>query len=256
MNSPPGGPRNPTPESERRRRSQSRKPARRYRFACTGCKARKVKCSGDQPICRSCRRSGVPCVWQTRSSAESRLQDANAQIQILEAALQTTSASPPRPGTVDGNVNPVVDASVTASATVTGAPPPSTATSSPLDVPYATPVPAPSPWFQVGVGDDGAVTYNGPTSRFHAGPLEENATSEVGHEKSRERAHPSVQRASHIDALRTQYDLIDTVWMPLIESKPMLESFGVGTDICMALLDIYWTWLQPLHNCVYRPSEY
>ncbi|CAI0644028.1 unnamed protein product [Colletotrichum noveboracense] len=78
-------------------------------------------------------------------------------------------------------------------------------------------------WFQVGIGEDGAVIYNGPTSRFHAGALEEDNLNEVS------------------DPL------------PLIAAKPGMNGTGVDATTGMALLDIYWSWLHPLHSCVYRP---
>lgn len=105
---------------------------------------------------------------------------------------------------------------------------------------------ASSLWFQVGIGEGGGVTYNGPTSRFHAVSLEENQLED---EPAREGPDPG-----HVETLRSQYALMDSVWLPLIAAKPFMGSTGVDTNAGMALLDIYWTWLHPLHNCVYRPS--
>jgi hypothetical protein len=57
-----------------------------------------------------------------------------------------------------------------------------------------------------------------------------------------------------METLRSQYTLMDSVWLPLIATKPYMNGTGVSTEIGMRLLDIYWTWLHPLHSCVYRPS--
>ncbi|CAI6094759.1 unnamed protein product [Clonostachys chloroleuca] len=101
----------------------------------------------------------------------------------------------------------------------------------------------PSLWFQVGVGDDGTIIYNGPTSRFHAGSLDEGPEILHGGETS-----------PQVNALMSQYTLMDSVWMPLISTKQYLGGTSVPTETGLALLDIYWTWLHPLHNCVYRPA--
>lgn len=57
-----------------------------------------------------------------------------------------------------------------------------------------------------------------------------------------------------MQALRSQHDLVDSVWVSLIRTKPMAQ-FGVDNELGAALLDVYWTWLHPLHNCVYRPGR-
>lgn len=47
---------------------------------------------------------------------------------------------------------------------------------------------------------------------------------------------------------------MESVWMPLIAAKPKMNGTGVDTKTGVALLDIYWTWLHPLHHLVYRPA--
>ncbi|KAH7329677.1 fungal-specific transcription factor domain-containing protein [Stachybotrys elegans] len=47
---------------------------------------------------------------------------------------------------------------------------------------------------------------------------------------------------------------MDSVWTPLIAAKPAMNGTGVDTKTGIALLDIYWTWLHPLHHLVYRPA--
>ncbi|KAK0763345.1 hypothetical protein N5P37_004332 [Trichoderma harzianum] len=75
-------------------RTRSRRPLvqpRRYGFACANCHARKVKCNGKQPTCRTCQQSGTRCVW--RSSAEKQLRDANSRIRMPEEAVQAATRS-------------------------------------------------------------------------------------------------------------------------------------------------------------------
>ncbi|KAM5354131.1 hypothetical protein ACJ41O_000781 [Fusarium nematophilum] len=230
--------------------------ARRYGFACTSCKSRKVKCSGDQPVCRACERSGEDCAWPSQDSAESRLRHANARIRRLEASLKGGShphGSGPGVARVDiqSSPRPAPGRSVYANSVSTTSPAAS-ASSPATDVAY--PSSATEIWFQVGIGEDGAVVYNGPTSRFHAGSLDDTSGGSAGGSADPQAQFVSgAKRAAQVETLRSQYSLMDSVWLPLIEAKPVMNGTGIDTRVGMALLDIYWTWLHPLHNCVYRP---
>ncbi|KAF4468913.1 fungal specific transcription factor domain-containing [Fusarium albosuccineum] len=223
--------------------------ARRYGFACASCKSRKVKCSGDQPVCRACQRTGEECVWPSQDSAELRLRHANARIRRLEASLQNN----PRPGLSNSQLPQSSPRRTSMCATSIAGTSPAVTTSSPAtDIAY--PSSATEIWFQVGIGEDGAVVYNGPTSRFHAGSLDETSgANTVGATDAQARSVSDAKRASQVETLRSQYSLMDSVWLPLIEAKPFMNGTGIETRVGMALLDIYWTWLHPLHNCVYRP---
>ncbi|KAH9243118.1 hypothetical protein K456DRAFT_28461 [Colletotrichum gloeosporioides 23] len=203
----------PRPSTSGPTSSATRK-SRRYGFACSSCKSRKVKCSGRRPICTGCRRSGEECVWPAPTSAESRLREANARIRSLEASMR----EPENEASRSPNTNQRHETyTPQTNATSDSAHGPSN------DGSRATAATEPdgegSLWFQVGIGEDGAVIYNGPTSRFHAGALEEDNLNEL----------------------------------PLIAAKPGMNGTGVDATTGMALLDIYWSWLHPLHSCVYRP---
>ena len=181
-------------------------------------------------------------MWPSRNASDARLRDAQARIRHLEASLQSAAARSSSSGPSPSDA--VTPGSGPGPTIATGLSP-STDGTQPMS---ATPL-----WFQVGIGEDGAVIYNGPTSRFHAGPVEE---CDEGDGSSGNRPNPVDQsglRASHAQTLRSQYDLLDSVWAPLIAAKPALEGTGLDAELIMALLDIYWTWLHPLHNCVYRP---
>ncbi|KAF4439688.1 Formyl-coenzyme A transferase [Fusarium acutatum] len=107
-------------------------------------------------------------------------------------------------------------------------------------------------WSQVGIGEDGAITYNGPTSRFHAAPLTGSGPSPPTTQGPSGSARDLASNSAHVERLRSQYDLLDTVWVPLAKSKSM-AAFGISDETGWQLLDMYWTWLHPLHNCIYRP---
>ncbi|KAF9760803.1 hypothetical protein IL306_004113 [Fusarium sp. DS 682] len=107
-------------------------------------------------------------------------------------------------------------------------------------------------WSQVGIGEDGAITYNGPTSRFHAGSLTGNGPSPSTTQAPPGTAEDAASKSAHVERLHSQYDLLDTVWVPLAKSKSM-AAFGITNEMGWQFLDMYWTWLHPLHNCIYRP---
>lgn len=229
-----------SPPSSLPRSRRSRQHPRRYGFACNNCRARKVKCTGEHPACRACQRSGSQCTW--KSSTEKQLEDANSRIEQLKEAMSARQASTerlPRSSGIDTDA-PQNEHTAGGSATEVRAT-------------LGVTSPGTSAWFQVGLGHNGAVTYNGPTSRFHAEALEPRLDDDDESSVSRQDTGVSAKKASHVDALRSQYELLDTVWTPLIASKSGLDGFGLDASTCIALLDIYWTWLQPLHNCVYRP---
>ena len=109
-------------------------------------------------------------------------------------------------------------------------------------------------WSQVGIGEDGSITYNGPTSRFHAGSLTGNGPSPSTTQALPGSAQDVEIKSSQVERLRSQYDLLDTVWIPLARSKSM-TAFGITNEMGWQILDMYWTWLHPLHNCIYRPGK-
>lgn len=228
--------------------SSSARKARRYGFACLSCKSRKVKCNGTRPVCSGCRRSGEECVWPTQTSTESRLREANARIRHLEASIRSpnrqheqATSSPPASGAHPAAEHPAY----TPRTNATSARSHRQSNDGSHPAAGANPDSEGSIWFQTGLGEDGTVIYNGPTSRFHAGSLEENHLTGDNQEND--------PRRTHMEILQSQYALMDSVWLPLIAAKPFMNGTGVETSIGMALLDIYWSWLHPLHCCVYRP---
>lgn len=46
---------------------------RRYGFACTACRSRKIKCDGEKPQCRRCVRASLQCTYQVADPSAARL---------------------------------------------------------------------------------------------------------------------------------------------------------------------------------------
>ncbi|KAL6914911.1 hypothetical protein FSST1_012671 [Fusarium sambucinum] len=209
------------------------------------CKSRKIKCTGEQPTCRACARSGNTCVWPANSQV--RDDQSEARIQELEVALQESQRRNARLSSEQCATRPInaVDAnsihdntSPAASLLSTG-----DGRTSTIDATI---------WSQVGIGEDGSITYNGPTSRFHAGSLTGNGPSPTTRQDPVGEDQSLASKSAHVERLQSQYDLLDTVWVPLAKSKSM-AAYGITNEMGWQLLDMYWTWLHPLHNCIYRP---
>lgn len=220
--------------------------ARRYGFACLSCKIRKSKCSGEQPVCGACRKSRTVCDWSAPAAGR-QLQHAVDRIQQLEQELRQRRAA--AQGQVQTS-NPTIS-SRTDDGTHHGH-----NGLSPLTP--ESPGVSTNIYSHVGRGDDGAVIYNGPTSRFHAGPLDKGAVHEevsLGAATMSFASAAERQRKSHIETLKLQYNLLSNGCIASVHFTMHYDRLGLNHDMCTRLLDIYWTWLQPLHNCVYRPGE-
>jgi type II secretory pathway pseudopilin PulG len=219
------------------------------------CKSRKIKCTGEQPTCRACQRSDNTCIWPANSQTRND-QAADARIQELESALRESQrqnqrlSSQQRESTIHAASS--IDETISPAASLPSLaqqhlaqPSPSDARSNTIDATI---------WSQVGIGEDGAITYNGPTSRFHAAPLTGSGPSPSTTQGPPGSAQDVASNSAHVERLRSQYDLLDTVWVPLAKSKSM-AAFGISDETGWQLLDMYWTWLHPLHNCIYRPGK-
>lgn len=219
---------------------------RRYGFACLSCKARKSKCSGEQPVCGACRKSNTTCTWSAPAAGR-QLQHAEDRIQQLEQELRQTRAA---------TREQVQTSSPTISTRTDGCRHHGPNGLSPLTP--ESPAVLTNIYSHVGRGDDGAVVYNGPTSRFHAGPLDEGAIYEEALSDVATPSFASVaerRRKSHIETLKLQYGLLSNGCIASVHFTMHYDRLRLNHDTCTRLLDIYWTWLQPLHNCVYRPGE-
>ncbi|PWN31739.1 uncharacterized protein FA14DRAFT_162643 [Meira miltonrushii] len=71
---------------------------RRISLACSTCRARKVKCDGERPACRSCIKNGVTCVFnetsdQRKPYSKSYVKTLEARITALEAEVSKHKAN-------------------------------------------------------------------------------------------------------------------------------------------------------------------
>ncbi|KAH7127218.1 hypothetical protein B0J11DRAFT_297866 [Dendryphion nanum] len=57
--------------------------------ACNDCRTRRIKCSGEQPICAECKKTGGPCIYeQTRKNRLDQVTERNA---FLTSVLEEVS---------------------------------------------------------------------------------------------------------------------------------------------------------------------
>lgn len=74
--------------------SSSKKQPRRYAFACTNCRKKKIRCDGVQPECTSCVRAEEVCQYP-KKRMEAQLAQAQKRIQELESELREARSNSP-----------------------------------------------------------------------------------------------------------------------------------------------------------------
>lgn len=202
-----------------------------YAFACNRCRSRKSRCDGERPSCRRCVRSNETCQYPHHSAhTEEQLRDAQARINELEGALAERSSQ--------ADLSPALGMS-------------GSQTMSTEFEPGSTMLPvtrndeAISP--HVGLDESGHVTYHGPTSRFYASSLVELSSASA--EALRTRLYQT-----HAPALESNLEMLHHVWQPLLQTKTE-DELGMPPKLAQDLLNIYWVWQYPLHNCVYKPCK-
>jgi hypothetical protein len=218
--------------------SSSKKQPRRYAFACTNCRKKKIRCDGVQPECTSCVRAEEVCQYP-KKRMEAQLAQAQRRIQELESELREARSNSPYG---------------------------SQSASSPGAL-YSDSEQDYSIYSQVGFDAGGSVcnswprctkysltslqiTYHGPTSRFQESSFEDDELETL--EESavlREQLRESCQRD-----FKSNHEYLQNVWQPSLFSKTEAD-FGVPTDVANHLLSAYFTWQNPLHNFVYKPCE-
>jgi hypothetical protein len=72
----------------------SKKQPRRYAFACTNCRKKKIRCDGAQPECTSCVRAEEVCQYP-KKRMEAQLAQAQRRIQELESELREARSNSP-----------------------------------------------------------------------------------------------------------------------------------------------------------------
>lgn len=264
--------------------SRGRLSGRKYNFACLACRQRKVKCDGRKPTCKNCARSNSSCYYKNDSTAalhmagelhtkEARIRELEDRVRELTA--METGAHDSRPASSSSQPQPQPDMpslNTPTQATTTG-PVALSALSMPVP-PEAHTEPADQERYEgdnvIITNTDGKVSsryfhhhcsrrdhvcakwlceqqYFGATSRFRGlsehkevldGQTEKKETevraTELYHQRwlsSNARFQPSWERTAY-------------------ENIPRYTD--VDPTICINLLEVYWAWQAPLHNCVYR----
>ncbi|RDL34695.1 Uncharacterized protein BP5553_07823 [Venustampulla echinocandica] len=219
--------------------SGSQKPSRRYAFACSNCRRKKVRCGGEKPSCSNCTGSlQETCRYQHQRAVEMQLKQAQEKIILLQKQLD--GALPHR----------IADNSITEPVTraLERPPYPYTGDSEASNQESRSREDLEIFWSQVSLGDEGSPTYHGSTSRFHLEVDKANVKRLAGKPKE----SSEVARLADLPTLRSNAELLRRVWEPLAYAG-LQEHEGISPAMGSTLLKIYWTWQHPLHNCVYRP---
>jgi hypothetical protein len=139
------GPNSPSHETGRQRPLRgagvTAKAPRRYAFACSNCRRKKIRCDGERPECHNCAKAQESCGY-AQTSTDVQLRRAQSRIRTLEERLRALSVS-------SAEENSRLQSQLEASAS-----PGSEGVSA-----YKEPQEERF-WSQVGVGDDGTVSLN------------------------------------------------------------------------------------------------
>ncbi|RAH53130.1 CHA4 activatory protein [Aspergillus piperis CBS 112811] len=240
--------------------SRSRLSGRKYNFACLACRQRKVKCDGRKPTCKNCARSNSSCYYKNDSTAalhmagelhtkEARIRELEDRVRELTAT--ETGAHDSRPASSSSQPQPQPDMPALTAPTQTTTTGPVALSVLPLPVPpEAHTEPADQERYE---GDNIIITntdgkqYFGATSRFRG--LSDHKEVHDGQTQKKEsevRATELYHRRWLSSNARFQASWERTAY----ENIPRYTD--VDPTICINLLEVYWAWQAPLHNCVYR----
>ncbi|KAJ6023638.1 hypothetical protein N7460_014033 [Penicillium canescens] len=237
--------------------STTRSKARKYGFACLVCRRRKVKCDGRRPTCVNCARSKAECSYQEQTGFTLRLADElreeQARVQELRNNIKELAAmdSAERDrrladlvSQMDLNYSEFEHArnsnSIVSPSTMDGAEEQHTDD----DVSY-------DGGAQFSVDMEGRQHYFGATSRFHPVPDYDHQVT-VGVESDGREAQE--MEAYHRKWLYSNARF-QRPWERMAHAN-MSHYTDADPSICSSLLEVYWSWQAPLHNCIYRRCFY
>ncbi|KAJ5108442.1 hypothetical protein N7456_005117 [Penicillium angulare] len=232
--------------------SKGNAPPRRYGFACLICRRRKIKCDGKKPNCANCIKVKELCSYKETPSYNShlfnQLQQSKKRLDSLESQLRDLASldreerdhrlteilrefdhlnmeeiSPSQATDMSHSYETENDAEGE-------------------NLPYGNPA-------DFSIGEHG--TYYGATSRFH--PLDCHENCSVKNSGTEEQEHKTSEEY-HRKWLGSNSKYQESLENMALENLKQYTS--VPLDICATLLQIYWTWQAPLHNCVYRRCFY
>ncbi|KAF2755984.1 hypothetical protein EJ05DRAFT_84599 [Pseudovirgaria hyperparasitica] len=205
---------------------------RRYGFACAACNKRKIRCDGERPVCRRCLKRGDHCVYKPTEADSNQLHQALDRIAFLEDQIRKLDISDDteRARVLEACGVSDADASTSSNAAPKLVPLGGCGTLQPCD--------------ELSVDEHGQVQYFGTTSRFYM-PDEHSERVEYSNNEQM-----LFDKPAHIEWLRTNANLhhsLEKLTLANLRNDP-----SVDPALSSALLQHYWTWQHPLHNCVYR----
>ncbi|OOQ85002.1 nitrogen assimilation transcription factor nirA [Penicillium brasilianum] len=235
----------------------ARSKGRKYGFACLVCRRRKVKCDGRRPTCINCARLKETCSYKEKSAYTSyvseELRAAQARVQELQRQIRELAALDS--ATRDRRLADLVsqldlnegDQEGMRLGTEQVCPSTTSWTEETLmgeDVSYDESA-------EFSVDTEGRQHYFGATSRFHPVPDHDHQRH------ARVESHgPEIQELEsyHQKWLYSNARFQDS-WERMAHMN-MSRYTDVKPSVCVSLLQIYWSWQAPLHNCIYRRCFY
>ncbi|KAL3453040.1 fungal-specific transcription factor domain-containing protein [Aspergillus insuetus] len=245
-------------EKHRQRLQRSR---RARGLTCANCRARKVRCEGGQPTCKTCEIYNEECRYDKPPSMSDFLAMAK-RLENAEKELAEMRASVNRSTHLQGNHHdvhsPSPDSPVNAhqphmshgtsagpSDTISTRLPQQTQANREAPVRQLTsndPIPT-----ELSVDEHGKICYYGPTSAVHDPPHVDSQASQAVTTSS-----TSSTRADAHNFL-SAYGKESATWEEFALGNASLET-GIPRHIMARLLHLYWTWVSPMFMWVYRPA--
>ncbi|OJJ45729.1 hypothetical protein ASPZODRAFT_68933 [Penicilliopsis zonata CBS 506.65] len=194
---------------------------RKSAFSCEACRKRKVKCNGASPSCSRCAARGDTCVYSLAPtlSYTKQLESRVAQLEDALAKLRDKQS----PGRKETSPASTSDSSASPKLQYK------------LKQEQEGGHELPRDFEGLQVGDDGRISFHGPTSLFQLPSGLGSGTS------------TSTHLVQELEARKER--LINNAWR-----ERALEQMATIPEPFQYLLDSHWCWIQPLFNFVYRPA--
>ncbi|KAF5679222.1 nitrogen assimilation transcription factor nit-4 [Fusarium heterosporum] len=268
------GPR-PGPHSSAAADRSKKRQSRKYRgLTCANCRAKKVRCEGSQPTCKTCEIYHVDCHYdkppplsQVMAMAK-RLQEAEEMIQRLqgsdtpaerpETSVPFADNAPRAPPTFANEdlsseipLPAVVPGPSTERDVFEGSPntrqhhPRDTQDSSPSAL-AGTGTSQDALAIELSVDEHGKICYYGPTSAVHEPlGLASPSTNSISRGESSKRADVRTYLVSRARE--------SAIWEEFALGNASLQ-LGLPRQVMAKLLHLHWTWVAPMFMWVYRPA--
>lgn len=208
-------------------------------LACSNCRARKTKCDGGQPGCKTCEVYKDQCQYDrpppmsTVQAMSQRLREYEQRIEELEQQSNLPPASP---------ATPSQPRHATALATV----PSSDVEARQDDSTVLSSTDASSVPPDVTVDEHGKVAYYGPTSALY----------DPAHSVTLDHRHTPSQGAKYDHETRSQLvskAIESQEWQELALHNAAMRTH-IPTPLLTELLKLHWSWIAPMFMWVYRPA--